>query len=173
MNEYHELIGKRESIRDYDPQKPVRRAVLERIVDAGRLAPSAGNFQPWTFIVISSAEMLKKIRRCYGRPWFREAPHVLVVKGDREKAWTREQDGYNSLETDLTIAMDHMILAAESEGIGTCWIANFDPDALREALSLQDTERVYAVTPLGYPHEGFRKKGEKKRKSLAEVADFI
>jgi nitroreductase len=62
-----------------------------------------------------------------------------------------------------------MILAAEYEGVATCWIANFDPEKLKEALQLRENERIFAITPLGYPREGFVRKGEKKRKSLDEV----
>jgi nitroreductase len=69
--------------------------------------------------------------------------------------------------------MDHMILAAENEGVGTCWIAAFDPLALRTALSLGVEDRVYTITPLGYPKPGFIKKGQKQRKSLQEVVRYI
>jgi nitroreductase len=170
---FHELVHTRESIRDYDPHKPVARDVLERILEAGRVAPSAANRQPWRFVVVSSPEMLAKIRTCYGKPWFQDAPHVLVVVGNRDAAWVRKQDGYNALETDLTIAMDHMILAAEYEGAGTCWIAAFDPDALRTALELPSNQEVFAITPLGYPREGFVKKGEKNRRAFDDVVRFV
>ena len=96
-----------------------------------------------------------------------------VIVGDVDKAWVRKYDGYNSIETDLTIAMDHMILAAEYEGVATCWIEAYDPAKLREALGLKDHERVFSITPLGYPKPGFVKKGDKKRKPLAEIVEFL
>ncbi len=170
--DFHELVRNRESIRSYDPGRPLDRAVLERIAEAGRLAPSAANRQPWRFVVFSSPAALERVRRCYTRPWFRDAPHVLAVVGDPREAWERG-DGYNSIETDLTIAMDHMILAAESEGVGTCWIAAYDPRELRAALALEEHERVFAITPLGYPRPGFRKKGTKERRPLSEVLQVI
>jgi len=173
MSDFITLVRDRESIRDYDPDHPLEREVIRRILEAGRLAPSAANRQPWKFLVVSSPGMLAKVREAYEKSWFAEAPHVLVVTGRRGEAWTRKKDGYNSLETDLTIAMDHMILAAESEGVATCWIANFDPDLLRQALALEPDETVYAVTPLGYPPRGFTKKRDKKRKSLEEAAEFL
>jgi nitroreductase len=77
--------------------------VLERILEAGRFAPSAANRQPWRFLVISSPEALAKVRRCYARPWFIDAPLVLAVTGSVKDAWTRQVDGWNSLETDLAI----------------------------------------------------------------------
>ena len=171
--DFYELIWNRESIRNYDPERPLDQDTLYRILEAGRLAPSAVNFQPWRFLVVSSDEMLAKIRLCYGRDWFSGAPNVLVVVGYSEQAWVREKDGYNSLETDLTIALDHMILAAEYEGVGTCWVGAYDPDLLREALSLKENEIVYSITPLGYPKEGFEKKGNKKRKEISEIVEII
>ena len=171
--EFYDLIAQRESIRNYDPDRKVAPDVLHRILEAGRLAPSAVNFQPWQFWVISSAEMLDKVRRCYSRSWFHDAPHILAVVGDLSQAWVRKYDGYNSLETDLAIAMCHLILAAENEGVATCWIAAFQPDLLKDALGLKENERVYAITPLGYPKQGFTKKNAKQRKPLDEIVRFI
>ena len=167
-----QLISHRESIRSYDPSKPVSKDVLLQILEAGRLAPSAANFQPWQFIVVSSPEKLAEVRSTYPRAWFADVPHILIVVGNKEKAWKRV-DGYNSIETDLTIAMDHLILAAESQGVGTCWIANFDYAALRSVLQLSDNEVIFAITPLGYPKDDFVKRGLKVRKSIEEVAKFI
>jgi nitroreductase len=171
--DFYELIGGRESIRSYDPDRPVDDETLNRILEAGRLAPSAVNYQPWRFLLISSPEMLAKVRPCYGRDWFSDAPHVLVIVGNLDDAWVRKTDGYNSIETDLTIAMDHMILAAEYEGVATCWIEAYDPYKLREALDLKESEKVFSITPLGYPKAGFKKKGEKKRKPLSEIVERI
>jgi len=170
---FHKLISERESIRSYDFDRKVPEDILRRILDAGRLAPSAANRQPWQFLLVSSEEMLKKIRPCYQSAWFQAAPHILIVKGNINHAWTRSDDGYNSLETDLTIAMDHMILAAEYEGVATCWIAAFTPEVLRRSLDLNDDEKIFAITPLGYPVAGFSKKGQKKRKPFGEVIKFI
>ncbi len=171
--DFYELIRNRESIRDYDPSKPVDEATLNRILEAGRMAPSAANRQPWRFLVISSKEMLKRMRPCYTRSWFQDAPHILVVVGNTTESWVRQSDGYNSIETDLAIAMDHMILAAEYEGIATCWVAAYDPVILRNALLLKDNERIFAITPLGYPKNGFVKKRSKQRKSLKEIVKVL
>jgi nitroreductase len=170
---FYELIRTRESIRDYDPERTIDHKVLTRILDAGRLAPSAANRQPWKFILVSSPEMLEKVKTCYHKPWFKDAPHILVVSGDVRESWIRSFDDYNSLETDLAIAMDHLILAAEYEGVGTCWIAAFNPSVLHKALDLKDHEKVFAITPLGYPHKGFVKKGNKIRKELKDVVKYI
>ncbi len=171
--DFYDLIENRESIRNYDPSRPVEKSKLNRILNAGRLAPSAANKQPWRFLIVSSAEMLEKVRACYHRDWFKEAPHILIVTGCKADAWVKKYDGYNSLETDLTIAMDHMILAAENEGVGACWIAAFNPDILCNALSLEKDEIVFAITPLGYTKKGFSKKGTKDRKPLDEIVRFL
>ena len=166
------VITGRESIRSYDPTRPLDKAVLERILDAGRIAPSAANRQPWRFVVVSSREALTQVRKCYLKPWFHDAPHVLAVTGRISEAWSR-QDAWNSIETDLAIAMDHLILAAENEGVGTCWIAAFDPAILRPALGLSLEEKIYAITPLGYSRPGFARKGQKQRKSLSEIVKYL
>ncbi|MGA2763500.1 MAG: nitroreductase family protein [Spirochaetia bacterium] len=170
--DFRDVICGRESVRNYDPTKPVDKLVLERILEAGRVAPSAANKQPWRFLLVSSRENLTRLKRCYAKPWFQDAPHVLVVVGKVGDAWTR-QDGYNSIETDLAVAMDHMIMAAENEGVGTCWIAAYDPGILRSALGLGPDDRVYTITPLGYPRPGHARKIRKERKTLTEVVTYM
>ncbi len=171
--EFNELIRSRESIRSYDPSKPVPEETLRKILEAGRLALSAANRQPWKFLVISSPGMLAKVRGCYGREWFHDAPHVVAVVGLKDQAWVRSFDGYNAVETDAAIAMTHIILAAENEGVGACWIANYDPAKLREALGLSGNEEIFGITPLGYPRKDFSKSGIKKRKPFKEVVEIL
>jgi nitroreductase len=171
--EYTDLIRSRESIRNYDTKRPVPREILERILDAGRIAPSAANHQPWKFLIISSPDMLEKVSACYNRDWFKEAPHILIIIGIKNQAWTRNFDGYNSIETDAAIALTHMILAAENEGIGTCWIANYDPSILKEVLGIDDNYLIFGITPLGYQKPGFMKASNKKRKTLEDIVEFL
>ena len=171
--EYSELIVNRESIRNYDPDKPVPKEITEKILNAGRVAPSACNYQPWKFLVISSAEMLEKVKLCYPRDWFKDAPNILVVVGYKDQAWKRKYDGYNSIETDLAIAMTHIILAAENEGLGTCWVEAYDPFKLKEVLKLSDNSVVFGITPLGYQKEGFKKTRVKNRKQLTDIVEYL
>jgi nitroreductase len=171
--EFSDLVRRRSSVRSYDPARPVDRAVLERILEAGRAAPSAANRQPWRFLLISSPAMLAKVRAAYSKPWFTDAPLVLAVVGKPGDAWTRQPDGYNSIETDLAIATDHLILAAANEGLATCWIAAFHLDLLRPALGLADDEKVFAITPLGYPRAGEAGTREKSRKPLSEIVKYL
>ena len=171
--EFTELINTRESVRNYDPERPVPEDIILRILDAGRIAPSAKNLQPWKFIVISSSPLLEMVKECYKRDWIKDAPHIVVVTGLKEQAWIRGYDGYNSVETDVTIAMTHIILAAENEGVGACWIAAFDPACLKEAIKPAEGQVIYGMTPLGYPKPGYQKTSVKKRKRLDEVVEFI
>lgn len=171
--EFTDLIHTRESVRNYDPGRTVPEEILRKILDAGRLAPSACNYQPWKFLLVSSKSMLEKVRACYHREWFKDAPHILVVTALKEQAWTRAYDGYNSAETDAAIALTHMILAAENEGIATCWIAAYDPEMLRKALNLDKSQIIYGITPLGYPKKGYQKSKGKKRKALEEIVEYL
>lgn len=168
--EFTNVIKKRKSTRGY-LKKEVPRDVLNKIAEAGVMAPSACNNQPWHFLIISQPELKEKIHCSYNREWFKSAPHILVVKGNKSSAWIRE-DGYNSLETDLAIAMDHMILAAEDLGVQSCWVGNFNKEILYKALSLSEEEEIFAMTPLGYNSSPEDEK-EKKRKDFHKVVTFI
>lgn len=170
--EFWELVNIRQSVRSYDKERPLPRELILKILEAGRLAPSAANKQPWEFLVISSPEILQRVKACYRRDWFLNAPHILVVKGNKNESWVR-RDGYNSIETDLAIAMTFIILAAANEGVATCWIAAFDENILKEALSLGENEVVYGITPLGYPERGWKGVSKKDRKNLSEIVRFL
>jgi nitroreductase len=169
--DFHALAASRCSTRSFT-QEPIAQDVLNRILETARLAPSAKNLQPWRFIVVRTPEVLHAVHACYSRDWLQTAPSILVVTGRRSDAWVRASDGYNSLETDLAIAMDHLILSAEHEGIATCWIAAFDLPCLRNAVGLTDEDEVYAFTPLGYQAEGYTPV-PKKRKPLEEIATYL
>ncbi len=170
--EFMKVVQNRVSCRAYDPNREISKELLVKIAEAGKAAPSAANLQPWKFLFVSSPELLEKVRECYSRRWIDNAPHILIVKGSRSRAWVR-RDGYNSLETDLTIAMDHMILAAENLGIASCWIAAFDNEKLRAVLGIKSDEEIFAITPLGYSADGSERKREKKRYDLDQAAEFI
>jgi nitroreductase len=171
--EYTELIHNRESVRNFDPGRPVPVGILKKILEAGRISLSAANRQPWKFLVISSPELLEKVKASYKRDWFRDAPHVLVIVGLRDQAWIRSYDGYNSVETDAAIAMTHIILAAENEGVGACWIAAYDPALLKKVLNPGKNEEIYGIAPLGYQKAGYNKTFNKPRKSFGEVVEFL
>jgi len=115
--------------------------------------------------------MLEKVKPCYSRSWIADAPHILVVTGDEDQAWERS-DGFNSLQTDLAIAMHQMVLAATNEGVGSCWVTNFNPAILRGALGLKESVKVFGITPLGYPRETYTKRTVIMRKPLEDVVIY-
>ena len=146
--EFSELIVKRYSVRAYR-KDPVEQDKLNRILEAARMAPTACNLQPFQIIVVHTAGLENELLRVYSREWFVQAPLVICVCGMPHTAWVRK-DGRNYFETDAAIAMDHLILAAANEGLGSCWIAAFDAIAAREILKIRDGIEPLFFTPLGY-----------------------
>lgn len=166
--DFEQLIKQRYSVRHYKDTQ-VEDEKLQEVLNAARLAPSAANRQPIRIVVIRTKDWEDKLRTIYNRDWFIQAPIIICVVGLPGKAWTR-YDGSNYYLVDAAIAMDHMILAAANLGLGTCWIAAFNPDAAKEVLNLSDNEEPVVFTPLGYPAD---QHGEKERKELQELVQYI
>ncbi len=145
-----ELAEKRRSVRAYKTDA-VPEEMLQTVLEAGRLAPSACNKQPWRFIVVRSETGRRALGAAYAREWFWKAPLVIAVCILPKEAWVRSFDGKNYAMVDGALAMDHMQLAAAELGLGTCWIGAFDPAAAREILGLPDGVEVVGMTPLGFP----------------------
>ena len=162
--EFAELIQKRYSVRAYKPD-PVEEEKLKQVLEAMRLAPTAANRQPFQFIVIHTKGREAELRRIYHRGWFVQAPLVICACGVPAQNWVRD-DGKNYNDVDVAIAMDHLILAAADQGLGTCWIGAFDSAAAREVLGLPDGVEPVAFTPLGYPAD---QPEPKERKPLEEL----
>jgi nitroreductase len=162
--EFTELVRRRYSVRAYK-RDPVPEAVLARILEAARLAPSAANRQPFRIMVIRTEGRREELGRLYQRAWFVEAPLVVAVVSLPVEAWVR-RDGKSYADVDAAIAMDHLVLAATAEGLGTCWVGAFDPAAAREVLALPPGVEPIAFSPLGYPAD---QAPERKRKDLAEL----
>lgn len=162
-----ELIKQRYSVRAYKPDS-VEAEKLEQVLEAARLAPSACNRQPFQLIVFATAGRQEELRRIYHRSWFSQAPLVICACGLPDRAWSRK-DGQNYVYVDTTIAMDYITLAATDLGLGTCWVAAFDPAAAREVLGLPSDVEPVAFTPLGYPADQPK---AKERKSLPELVRY-
>ena len=155
--DFIEVVKKRRSIRRYKPD-PVPEDALRQILEAARLAPSAGNRQPWHFIIVRDEDKKNQL----GIPsWASEAPIVIVGCADTE---TR---GEPVCFIDVAIAFEHIVLAAANFGLGTCWIGRLGADeTIKKALEIPEHIRVIAVTPLGYPDET---PSPKPRKPLSEI----
>jgi len=164
---FAELVKKRYSVRAYKPD-PVQEEKLQQVLQAARLAPTASNRQPFQIIVVHTAGREAELKRIYASDWFVQAPMVICACGIPAQNWVRS-DGKNYNDVDVTIALDHLILAAADLGLGTCWIAAFDPAAAREVLGLPDGVEPIAFTPLGYPADQPRPKA---RKPLSELVRY-
>ncbi|MDH7570465.1 MAG: nitroreductase family protein [Armatimonadota bacterium] len=166
--EFYETVNARYSVRRYSAQ-PVSDEVVGRVLEAARLAPSACNYQPWHFFVVRDAETRRRLFPNPHQAWVAEAPVVLVACSVPERAWVRRYDGKNHADVDVAIAMEHIVLAATAEGLGTCWICAFDPKLFREVLELPAEMEPVAATPLGYAAVA---PGERSRKPLEEIVTW-
>ncbi len=164
--EFRELIATRYSCRAYRGQ-PVPQETLDACIAAFVQAPTAANRQPLGLVIIETEGRSEELARIYKAEWFHsQPPLVLAVCADPQDAWRRSSDGQSYALVDAAIAMDHLILAAAEQGLGTCWIGAFDPDAAREVLGLPEGIMPVALTPLGYPADKAR---PKLRKPAAEL----
>jgi len=162
--EFSKVLLQRYSSRSYLPKR-VEDEKLNAVLEAARLAPTAANLQPIKLIVIQTKDRKEDLRKIYNREWFTQARIVICAVGLLQKAWTR-YDGKKYVSVDVAIAMDHLILTATSLGLGTCWIAAFDPVAAQNILGLPDDVEPIVFTPLGYPAD---KPKPKERKPLVDI----
>jgi nitroreductase len=166
-----EAVQKRRSVRAYE-STPIPKEKLEKILEAARLAPSAGNIQPWHFIIVTELEKRQKLAQAQApfAKFLKEAPVVIVGCGDQKAS-----PGW--FMVDVAIAMQNMVLTATSEGLGTCWVGSFDENEVREMLKIPENYRVVALLALGYPKEKFDLQGKllhliRRRKPLEKIVSF-
>lgn len=167
--EFSEVIEKRYSVRGY-LDKEIEKDKLEYVLNAATLAPTGVNAQPFKVYVIDAYKHREELKEIYKPEWFTEAPIVLCVVAEKDKAWTRPWDDFNIYQIDATIVMDHIILAATDVGLGTCYIAAFKEDKTREFLNLPENEVPILFTPLGY---GNAEPRDTPRKSLDEFVKYV
>jgi len=163
-----DLAAARYSVRNYS-QQPVEKEKILRVLEAARLAPSAVNYQPWRFFVVTDQDLKEEIWEAYRGEWMRTAPVIIVACGDHGQSWKR-RDGKDHCDVDVAIAVDHLILAAAELELGTCWVCAFDADKVRSALNLPQNLEPVVLIPLGYPGEG--PVPVKKRKNLEEIVTW-
>ena len=162
----YEAIQTRSSVRGYRSDA-VEDATLKRLLDAARLAPSGKNGQPWTFIVVRDPETRRRlVDACKGQAFIAEAPVVIAACGREELAYQKMGGYWNSLPVDIGISLEHLMLAAAAEGLGTCWIGAFIEEQVREILGVPAEVKIVALTPVGYPRGA---RAGKPRKPLDEI----
>jgi nitroreductase len=163
--EFSDLVRNRYSARAYSG-RDIDPDVLNRVLEAFVLAPTAANRQPIGLVVIETAGREDELRRIYNAEWFSsQPPIVLAACLITDRCWTRS-DGKAYGDVDVSIAMDHLVLAATNEGLGTCWIGAFDAVAAREILELPENVEPIVFTPLGYPSDSPRPKLRKPMDQL-------
>jgi nitroreductase len=164
-----EAIKTRRSIRKFR-ETPVPENLLKEVLNAARLAPSADNAQPWKIIVVRDPQMKQKVTQaCNGQKFLVQAPIVLVLCGIPEEAFQTVGGYMSSHVIDASIALDHVTLAAHSLGLGTCWVAWFKEEKVKDILGIPEDVRVVALTPLGYPDESPERPS---RKNLEELIAY-
>lgn len=166
--EFEKVIRERKATRKFS-NKPVEQEKLEKILEAGRIAPTAKNFQPIKIYVVESEEGLMKIDKAtkcrYG------APVVLLVCGDKEQAYAKND--YSTYEMDASIVTTHMMLEATNVGIDNIWIELFDAKILREEFEIPNSLIPVCLLPIGYksklcPPSPFHK----IRKDIDEIVEY-
>jgi nitroreductase len=144
-------IRTRKSVRSY-LDKPVEKEKLQRVLEAARLAPSASNRQEWRFVVVTDAEKRRRLAEAAaGQRFIAQASAVIAACAETDGKIMR--CGLACYPIDVAIAVDHLTLAAAAEGLGTCWIGAFDPDAVRAVLGIPKDVVVVGLLPLGYPQD--------------------
>ena len=148
--DFNNVLNRRYSCRAFASQT-VEQEKVDRILEAGRIAPTAVNKQPVHIWAVSSPETLEATkgvtRSNYG------VPLILVVGCRPDEAWVRRYDGKNGAEVDAAIVATYLMLAAENEGLSTLWVGSFDPALLREILPGSEGYELVAMINVGYPAE--------------------
>lgn len=170
--EFYNVVKDRYSCRSFAP-RPVEAEKLERILEAGRLAPTAKNVQPVKIWVIQSPEALEKIKSATPFKWL-TCPVILAVGGTQEGAFVRPSDNRNFQDVDASIVATHLMLAIQSEGLGSTWIGFFDEPKVKELFPEMKDYDLIALFPIGYPAEDSQpSERHEVRKSKSELVKYL
>jgi nitroreductase len=166
-----EIITNRRSIRSYKSDK-IEDDKLDYILQAFRKAPSAKNLQPWKLVVVKNKHKREDLAiACNNQSFISEAPVVIAACAKEEEAYGLMGGHMSSYPVDIAIAMEHLILAATEQGLGTCWIGAFKENLVKGILGVPENIRVVALTPVGYP-SSTADPSKRGRKSLSEVVCY-
>jgi nitroreductase len=174
MVEVFEAIQGRRSIRAFESRE-VPEELVERLIEAARWAPSAGNIQPWEFIIVRKQEIKRKLAEAaLWQSFIEEAPVVIVVCADE----VRSTQGYGMRGKtlyciqDTAAAIQNIHLAAYSMGLGTCWVSAFREDEARKVLKIPAGIRPVAIIPVGYPAETPSPRSRRPLKQIVHYETF-
>ncbi|MDR3144652.1 MAG: nitroreductase family protein [Treponema sp.] len=160
-----ESIRKRYSVRAFK-DKPVEYEKLQAIFQAVREAPSARNAQEWRFILVTNRDLRKQVAAAGGQPFLSRCPIIVAACAETDCRVMR--CGEPAYPIDVAIAIDHLTLAAVQLGLGTCWVASFDPAPVKTALGIPPEAPVVALVALGYPEEEEKPGTDKPRLRMSE-----
>ena len=163
------LAKARYSCRSYEA-RAIEPEKITALCEAARLAPTGCNKQAQRLFVIQSPEALEKIRRC--TPCHFQAPTVFLICFDKSDLWHRSWDGWDTGYTDIASVVTHVLLAATDLGLGTCWVACFDPQAVIREFALPANLIPAALIPCGYPAQGPSDR-HADRLPLADIVKFL
>jgi len=166
--EFFDAVNERRSIRHFK-DTPVSRDDIEMILSAGIAAPSAGNVQPWRFVVVNTEEARTRLASALEQRWAAAAPCIIVVCVDPRPSRSRYGDRGAMLYSiqDAAAATQNMLLAAVDRGLASCWIGAFDEDAIRASLGIKKPITPVAILPIGYSAQA---SGKQARRPLSEVS---
>ena len=166
-----EAISLRRSVRNYST-RPIPEDVMARICQAIHMAPSACNLQPWHFVLVLDQTLRQQLAKAaHDQLWIAAAPVTVVACGLPGQAYQHMGGHGNSVDIDVAIALDHLMLAAAAEGLGTCWIGAFPESEVKRLIGVPAAVKVVAMTPLGYPATAnlHRPLQDSDRKPLTEI----
>ncbi len=164
-----DLIETRRSIRSYKPQE-IEEEKLNYVLQAFRKAPSAKNLQPWKLVVVKNKKIINDLAiACNNQTFLEEAPILIAACAKEDEAYGTMGGYMNSYPIDISLALEHLILAATEQGLGTCWIGAFKEQLVKDILKVPENVKVVALTPLGYPA---REASIRSRKPLTEIVCY-
>lgn len=175
-DDFLELVRKRRSCRGY-LEKPVPDHMLEHCLEAARLAPSACNKQPWRFIIVKNAELRgqlceKALLPGIPMPWLRQAPVIVALYAERSLVTHRLAPMISGVQyhlLDLGIAGEHFVLAAEAQGLGTCWIGWFKEKSVKRILKLDRKTNVVSLISVGFPSTNAEPSSRMERNQISRT----
>lgn len=146
--EFQELIKERFSVRSFKPEH-LPQTVIEKIISAGHIAPTGCNNQPQRILVLNTDESIEKLKKCTKCHF--NAPTAMLICHNKDESWKRVYDGALSSPVDAVIVATHMLLQAQNEGVGSCWVMHFDPNAMKETFNIPQNTEPVALLVMGYP----------------------
>lgn len=146
--EFDKLISERYSVRSFKPEH-LPQEVINRILEAGHKAPTGCNYQPQRILVLNSDEAIEKLCSCTKCHF--NAPTAMLVCHNSNESWKRAYDGALSSPVDAVIVTTYMMLSAQQEGVGCCWVMHFNPNAMKEAFNIPEGTEPVALLVMGYP----------------------